>query len=75
MMNLVRVFMGTEIEASIIRSVLEEDGIKTVVEGANIATIAPYAAGPAGIGSVRVCVRSNDAERARELIAEKRDDA
>jgi hypothetical protein len=72
-MDLVRVFQGTEIESAIICSVLEENGIKAVVEGVYLAAMAPKLAGPAGNRSVCVCVRTDDVERARELIGEIRD--
>ena len=65
------VFLGTEPEAAIVRAYLEDNGVQAMLEGANVATVAPHLATPAGVGSVKVVVAEEDAERARSLIDKK----
>ena len=69
-MTLTKVFLGTEMEAALVRDSLEENGIKAVLQGVNVANMLPYLATPAGAGSVSVCVADDDAEQARTLIAQ-----
>ena len=71
-MRTATVFLGTEPEAAIVRAHLEDNGVKAMLKGGNVATVAPHLATPAGGGSVKVVVAEADAERARSLIRKKR---
>ncbi len=70
-MTLTKVFLGTEMEATLVRAYLEENGIKAVLQGVTIANMVPYLAAPAYGASVSACVADDDAERARTLIAQR----
>jgi len=65
------VFLGTEPEAAVVRAYLELNGIKAMLEGVNVAIMAPHVASPRGSRSVKVIVSQRDAERARVLITER----
>lgn len=74
-MELVDVYHATTgAEAHLIRGLLEEAGLQAIVEGEALTTAIGDI--PAGWTTApRVMVASNDAERARTLIAERKSEA
>ena len=67
-MQLVEVFKAQgEIEAQMIRSVLESDGIDSMLSGESVRLT--HGITVDGLAEVRILVREEDEERAREVIA------
>lgn len=66
------VFAGTEIEASIVKMVLENEEIETYLKDEYIGTIFPSYATAGGFDAVKVCVSSADVEKALVIIEEYR---
>jgi hypothetical protein len=64
---------GNAVEAEVARSLLEDAGIPSVVQGANLQDILGYGRLGSGFnllaGPVRVLVRKEDAARAAEVLA------
>ena len=61
------VYSGTIIEADLLRSVLESEGIESLLENEVMGTIAsPYIAA-GGVGAVRVVVAGGDREHAKRI--------
>jgi hypothetical protein len=66
--QLVEVFKAQgEIEAQMIRSVLESDGIDSMLSGESVRLT--HGITVDGLAEVRILVREEDEERAREVIA------
>jgi len=61
------VFEGTAWEAGLLRSILEDNEIETILRNASFA---PWNLFPVRAGSVKVFVASKDFERARLLVDE-----
>jgi hypothetical protein len=68
----VTVFAGSATEAAMVRSYLESNGITVNLDNEHIGMMAPYIAAAGGAGAVKVTVASDDAARAKELLAERR---
>lgn len=66
--SLVPVASGTFSEASMIKLILENEGILAVLKDDYMGTIAPHLAAPGGAGSVRVLVLEEDFQRALEIV-------
>lgn len=62
------VFSGTAIQAGMVKSLLENAGIRVFLRDEFLGTIAPWWASPGGAGAVRVFVPSLDYERANEVV-------
>ena len=71
-MDLVEIFTGDFFESEAVTQILEEDGIRCIVENRLMATIAPWYITPGGNHPVTIQISSNNYERAKELIAEFR---
>jgi hypothetical protein len=66
--GLIEVFAGTAIDAAVVRSALEADGLHVVVTNEEMGTLAPFQVAPGGVAAVRLLVAEEDAARAREII-------
>jgi hypothetical protein len=69
--SIVTVFSGSDVEASIVVSFLESNGISAWLEEEYIGSIAPYMAAGGGAGAVKVAVEAQDAASAKELLARR----
>jgi hypothetical protein len=58
-------FTYDEVEAQIVKQLLEGEGIRVVIDSAKIR---PYPVSIGRIGEVRVMVREEEFERAREIL-------
>jgi hypothetical protein len=67
--DFVQVFAGPVVKAGLIRSLLEADGLTVFVRDENMATMEPWLRYGAGIGAAKVVVPRDQAERAREILA------
>ena len=67
--DFVEVFAGSPVKAGMIRSLLEADGLTVFVRDENMATMEPWLRYGAGIGAAKVVVPRDQAERAREILA------
>lgn len=68
--QLVPVASGTFSEASMIKLILENEGIQAALKDDYMGTIAPHLAAPGGAGSVKVLVLEQDYERALKIVEE-----
>ncbi len=66
--KLVIVFAGTPVNAGIIQSLLEEEGIPAFIQNELMGSIAPWQIAAGGAGAVRVQVLGIDEERALQII-------
>ena len=71
--DLVIVFKGSVPEADIVKGLLEDAGIKAVLDSEAMASTLPIAVDFAGDEAGRVAVLESDAEKARQVIADARD--
>lgn len=62
------VFFGTEWEAGLVKTMLEDEGIKVFLKDEIRGTYAPWQVTPGGTGAVKVVVSSDDLERAKEIV-------
>ena len=67
--DFVEVFAGSPVKAGMIRSLLEADGLMAIVRDENAATIWPAHFVGAGLGSAKVVVPRDQADRARKILA------
>ena len=67
--DFVEVFAGSPVKAGMIRSLLEADGLMAFVRDENAATIWPAHFVGAGLGSAKVVVPRDQADRARKILA------
>lgn len=68
--SLTEIYSGDIVEAGMIKSLLESERIKAFLKDEIMGTLMPWWVTPGGAGSVRVMVPHDDAERAREIVAE-----
>ena len=66
----VEVFSGTEWQAGMVKSLLENAEIEAFLFDEIIGTLNPWWTAPGGAGSVRVFVSSDDFEKARIIVEE-----
>ena len=64
----VTVFGGSPWEAGLLKSMLEDAGIKVFLRDEALGTLAPWYAGPGGTSAVKVVVSAADLERARPVV-------
>ena len=63
-------FAGTLMQASMVKSLLENAEIEAFLKDGIIGTINPWHAAPGGVGAVKVFVSSVDFETANQIMAE-----
>jgi hypothetical protein len=68
--NPVEVFAGTAMQASMVRSLLENAEIEAYLKDEFTGVIAPWHSTPGGAGAVKVFVSSVDYERAQQVVDE-----
>jgi hypothetical protein len=66
----VEVFAGTLMQASMVKSLLENAEIEAFLKDEIIGSINPWHAAPGGAGAVKVFVSSVDIEIAKQIVAE-----
>ncbi len=66
----IMIFAGTKWETGIVKKLLENVKIKTLLETKNLETLEPWIAAPGGVGSVKVFVSAGDAEKAGKIVTE-----
>lgn len=72
-MELVKVYSAEgELEAELIKSVLESEGIRALVKSETFGRWFPGVLSGTTFGDVQVFVRPEDAERAKEILSETR---
>ena len=68
--NPLEVFAGTAMQASMVKSLLENAEIEAFLKDELIGTLNPWHAAPGGAGAVKVFVSSTDYEIAKTVIDE-----
>jgi hypothetical protein len=72
-MELVKVYSAAnELDAEMIKSILEDEGISAMISAETYGRLLGGTFGTSGIGDVRVLVRPEEAERAARIISEVR---
>jgi len=66
----VEIFAGTQWEASIVKSLLEDAEIGAFLKDNTIGTLLPWHAAPGGANPVKVFVSGTDAEQAAMIVRE-----
>ncbi|MFD1258657.1 DUF2007 domain-containing protein [Mucilaginibacter terrae] len=66
--SLVTVFAGTPLDAGMIHSLLEEEGIPAFIQNELMGSIAPWQIVAGGAGAVKVQVSNMHEEQARQII-------
>ena len=66
----VEVFAGTAVQASIVKSLLENAEIDAYLKDEFTGVLYPWHTTPGGVGAVKVIVSSVDLEKARIVVAE-----
>jgi len=64
------IYSGNIVQADFLKSVLEGEGINSILEDEFTGTIAPYAASAGGAGAVKVLVALADLDLARPIVEE-----
>jgi len=64
------VFAGTAMEATMVKSLLENAEIQAFLKDEVFGTLEPWVTGPGGAGAVKVMVSSVDAENAKIVVEE-----
>ncbi len=62
------VFSGTPMQAGLVKSMLEDAGLRVFVKDEFLGTIAPWWASPGGAGAVKLLVPTDDLEQATEVV-------
>jgi hypothetical protein len=66
----VEVFDGTAWQAGMVKSLLENSGIKAYLNDEIVGTMAPWWTAPGGAGSVTVFVSNQDCDQAKLIVGE-----
>lgn len=66
--RMVVVFAGTTLDAGMIQSLLEEEGIPSFVQNELMGSIAPWQIAPGGVGAAKVLVSNLNEVQAIEVI-------
>lgn len=66
--NPVEVFAGTPLDAGMIQSILEQEGIQAFINNELMGSIAPWQVEPGGVGAAKVVVSELDYEKAKQII-------
>ena len=64
----VTVFAGNPWETGLLKSILENEGIKVFLKDEALGTLAPWYAGPGGTAAIKVVISDVDLERARPVV-------
>ena len=66
--KIIEIFSGKPIDAEIVKSILEDNGIRAFLKDENMGTIAPWYASPGGAGAVKIIISSLDYEKAKSIV-------
>ncbi|MDP4283189.1 MAG: DUF2007-related protein [Bacteroidota bacterium] len=66
----IEIFAGNIFEAGMVKSLLENAGIKAYLKDENLGTVAPWWAAGGGAGAVKVVISNLDFERAKVIVEE-----
>jgi hypothetical protein len=66
--NPVEVFAGTSLDAGIIQSMLEQEGVQAFINNELMGSIAPWQVEAGGAGAAKVVVSELDYEKAIQII-------
>jgi len=64
----VEVFAGTNIQAAMLKSMLDDAQIYSFIKNEYVGTLAPWYTDPGGAGAVSVMVASTDEEEAKMIV-------
>ncbi|PTN10646.1 DUF2007 domain-containing protein [Mangrovibacterium marinum] len=64
----IEIFAGTNIQASLLKSMLDDAKIYSFVKNEYVGTLAPWYTDSGGVGPVSVMVASADADEARLIV-------
>ncbi len=68
--SLVEVFDGTQWQATMVKSLLENADIESFLKDSQMGMLAPWNVDAGGAGPVKIFVSSLDVDRAKEVIAQ-----
>ncbi len=68
--TLVEIFAGKSIDAEIVKSILEDEGIHAYLKDENIGNIFPFQAAAGGVGAVKIFISSDDYKKGKEVVDE-----
>jgi hypothetical protein len=68
--HLVQAYSSDIIEAGLVQSILQSEGIAAYLKDEIMGTLMPWWTAPGGAGSVRVMVAETDLARARQVLAD-----
>lgn len=68
--NPVEVFAGTAVQASLVKSLLENAEIKAYLKDEFTGVLYPWHTTPGGVGAVKIFVSGRDHEKARIVVEE-----
>ncbi len=66
--KLIEIFAGTTWQAGMVKSLLEDAGIKAFMKDEIIGTLNPWWTAPGGAGSVSVFISSLDFDKAKPIV-------
>jgi Putative prokaryotic signal transducing protein len=62
------VYSGSIVDADLLRSLLDGQGIQSYLKDEFVGMVAPYVVGPGGVGAVKVVIAKKDLVRARPIV-------
>jgi hypothetical protein len=71
--ELIEVFAGTAVQATMVKSLLENAEIEAYLKDEFTGVLYPWHTSPGGVGAVKVIVSSVDLEKARMVVDEYED--
>jgi len=67
-LNPVEVYSGSSVQAGMVKSLLESEGINAYLKDEFIGTLAPWYSSAGGAGAVKIFVSGKDYEKAIQLL-------
>lgn len=71
--ELIEIFSGSAIQAEIVKSILNDNGIEAFLKDEYMGTLAPWYTAPGGAGSVKVVISSLDYTQAKMIVEKYQD--
>jgi hypothetical protein len=66
--RLIEIYMGTDWQAGMVKSLLENEGIEAFLKDEIMGTLNPWWSSPGGVGAVKVVISSTDNGKAKEIV-------
>jgi hypothetical protein len=66
--RLIEIYMGTDWQAGMVKSLLENEGIEAFMKDEIMGTLNPWWSSPGGVGAVKVVISSADYGKAKEIV-------